>query len=192
MPLTVIPENGTGLANANAYFSLATVETEMEKVSAPEWDLLSAEKKNLLLVGATAQIDLRYRFYGKVFNTVQALQWPRTINYDNEGRVINAGTMPKQLLTALTYTMKAASEDQGFLDFDTTDAAGVLKSWSTDGLSLSFGTISSSSSSSGSKEKNQPPALFEESIVEVQVLLRSIGELKNTEWVESNKQTMVF
>lgn len=192
MAFTYIPEDGSGLTTANAYYSLEDIEAEMENIVSDEWDKLEDEDKKLLSVKVTNFFEERFRWYGEIFKSGQSLQWPRTKNYDSKGEIIPAGTMPKQLLVAFTLMCREASEDEELLDFDTLDRAGELKSWSTDGLDVSFGSTSGSGQgSSRGKDKATEGQIYGTKFTQIEVLVRSIGEIKNLDWISSNRQTVV-
>lgn len=189
MAFTYTPEDGTGLSNANAYFPLATIETELENIVSDDWDKNDEGDKQLLGVKVTRFFEERFRFYGNTLTETQALLWPRTRNFDNRGVEIPAGEMPKQLLTAFSLMCKEAAEDESILDFDTLDRAGELKSWSTDGLSVDFG--SQSNSSGRNADDAVKDQLYGTKFTQIEVLLRSIGEIKGVDWVTTNRQTEV-
>jgi hypothetical protein len=78
MALTLIKENGTGLANANAYANAADGDAYHEgHLYATAWTGASAGLKDAALVMATRLIDAYVDFGGKKATSVQALQWPR-------------------------------------------------------------------------------------------------------------------
>jgi hypothetical protein len=78
MPLVLTKENGTGLANANAYASVADADAYHEgHLYATAWTGATADRKAAALVFATRLIDTQYQFSGCRTNGTQALQWPR-------------------------------------------------------------------------------------------------------------------
>ena len=175
MAFSFTPEDGTGLPSANSYFDLETIQAVMDDLESPAWDNLDEVAQQKLAVRVTANLDLQFRFYGAVFNEDQALQWPRTKNYDDRGKIIPAGEMPNQLLKAVVLMCKEAAEDDDPLDVTEDDVSGNVKSWSTEGLSVSFG--GKGETLEERKMERQLGSLFETQLVEVQVLLRSIGAL---------------
>jgi hypothetical protein len=79
MALTLIKENGTGLANANAYATAADGDAYHEgHLYATAWTLASTGNKEAALVMATRLIDAYMDFGGKKTTSGQALQWPRS------------------------------------------------------------------------------------------------------------------
>ena len=78
MALTLVKEDGTGLANANSYASAADGDAFHEgHVWASSWTGATTGTKESALVMATRFIDACYQFGGHKANDDQALQWPR-------------------------------------------------------------------------------------------------------------------
>ena len=78
MALLLVKENGSGLANANAYANAADADAYHEgHLYATAWVGATAEQKDAALVMATRLIDAEYQFGGVKATFAQALQWPR-------------------------------------------------------------------------------------------------------------------
>jgi hypothetical protein len=78
MPLTLIKEDGTGMANANAYADVADGDAyHAGHLYASAWTAASADQKAVALVMASRLIDSEYQFNGLRSQSLQALQWPR-------------------------------------------------------------------------------------------------------------------
>jgi len=78
MPLTLIKEDGSGIADANAYADAADSDSYHEgHLYATAWTAASASNKDKALVMATRLIDSQFQFGGSKANATQALQWPR-------------------------------------------------------------------------------------------------------------------
>jgi hypothetical protein len=78
MPLVLIKENGSGLANANSYADVADGDAYHEAhLYAADWSGASAATKTAALVMATRLIDAYVQFRGFKAHDAQALQWPR-------------------------------------------------------------------------------------------------------------------
>jgi hypothetical protein len=74
--MTLVVEDGTGLANAESYLSVADATDYFVRYGNPAWngeipDLEAALRR------ATQYIDSEYRFKGCKLTPTQALQWPR-------------------------------------------------------------------------------------------------------------------
>jgi Putative DnaT-like ssDNA binding protein len=78
MALTLIKEDGTGMADANSYADVADGDAYHDgHLYATAWTGATAENKAIALVMATRLIDMQYQFNGLRSVDSQALQWPR-------------------------------------------------------------------------------------------------------------------
>ena len=78
MSLTLTKEDGTGMANANAYADVADGDAyHAGHLYASAWTAASADQKAVALVMASRLIDSEYQFNGLRSQSLQALQWPR-------------------------------------------------------------------------------------------------------------------
>ena len=78
MALTLIKEDGTGLADANSYASVADGDAYHDgHLYASAWTAASDAQKAVALVMASRLIDAEFQFNGTRTNVVQGLQWPR-------------------------------------------------------------------------------------------------------------------
>jgi len=78
MPLTLIKEDGTGLANANSYANVADGDAYHDAhLYAATWTAAITATKEKALVMATRLIDANYLFHGQAILSTQALMWPR-------------------------------------------------------------------------------------------------------------------
>ena len=85
MALTLIKEDGTGSANANAYADVVEGDSYHEgHLYATEWTGASSPTKTAALVFATRLIDAHYQFRGFKSHDTQALQWPREFARDDD------------------------------------------------------------------------------------------------------------
>jgi hypothetical protein len=101
MALTV--EDGSGLANANSYLSVADADTyNTNHTNSTDWGNASTAEKEQALRRATQYIDMMYgaRWKGiRVYET-QALAWPRANVTDYDGYLIDHDEMPQKLKDA--------------------------------------------------------------------------------------------
>ena len=91
MPLVLVKEGGTGLANANAYANAADGDGYHDgHLYASAWTGATTANKEKALVMATRLIDAQFQFNGFKRATSQALQWPRRLcpDPDNTDGVI--------------------------------------------------------------------------------------------------------
>ena len=78
MPLTLIKEDGSGLANANSYANAADGDAYHDgHLYATAWTAAVTGSKEKSLVMATRLIDGLFQFNGFKRISTQALQWPR-------------------------------------------------------------------------------------------------------------------
>jgi hypothetical protein len=91
MALVLVKEDGTGLANANAYANAADGDAYHDgHLYASAWTAATTGSKEKALVMATRLIDAQFQFNGFKRATSQVLQWPRRLcpDPDNTDGVI--------------------------------------------------------------------------------------------------------
>jgi hypothetical protein len=86
--VTLTVEDGTGLANADAYVSLATAATYASARAWTDWAAAADATKEAAIREATVYLDTSYQWRGSIISTAQALAWPREGVTDAEGRDI--------------------------------------------------------------------------------------------------------
>jgi hypothetical protein len=80
MALTLIKEDGSGRADANAYAEVADGDAyHAGHLYATAWTGASADQKAVALVMASRLIDAEFQFNGTRTTANQALQWPRAM-----------------------------------------------------------------------------------------------------------------
>jgi len=80
MPVTIIKEDGSGLANANSYATVADGNAYAnERLRVDSWTTATDDDKARALIMATRQIDTEIQFNGYKNSQTQALQWPRRL-----------------------------------------------------------------------------------------------------------------
>ncbi len=78
MAFTFTVEDGTGLANANSYASVAEGDDyHAAHLYATDWTGATTEKKQQALAMATRLVDSEFDFIGYKMKVTQGLQWPR-------------------------------------------------------------------------------------------------------------------
>jgi hypothetical protein len=115
MALVLTKEDGTGLADANAYASVADADAYHEgHLYATAWTGATADKKAAALVMASRLIDALFQFNGVRTKATQALQWPREdcpdpdANADVVGqRFVLGDVVPKAVADATCETARA-------------------------------------------------------------------------------------
>jgi len=92
---TLVIETGTGSSTANTYRSVTDAEGFLEANKEYEtFKGLKPDEKIYALISSTRYLEMHFRYYGDPFLKTQALQFPRTKNFDNKGLSIAAGTIP--------------------------------------------------------------------------------------------------
>ena len=102
MPLTLIKEDGTGKADANAYANEVDGDAyHAGHLYASAWTGATADNKAAALVMASRLIDAEYQFGGVKATSAQALQWPRSDCRDPDASdMVAENIVPKPLLEA--------------------------------------------------------------------------------------------
>lgn len=95
MALTV--EDGTGLADADAYASIATVDAYATARALTAWTGTDAVKEAAIRE-ATVYLDTSYAWKGAIEVETQALAWPREGVLDKEGREVTG--LPQRVIDA--------------------------------------------------------------------------------------------
>src|ERR1043165_2813026 len=97
MSLVLIKEDGTGLANANAYANAADGDAYHDgHLYASAWAAATTGNKEKALVMATRLLDAEFQFNGFKRLSTQALQWPRRECRDPD---LENGVIPGLLLS---------------------------------------------------------------------------------------------
>lgn len=95
MSLTV--EDGTGLAGADAYASIATVDAYATARGLTAWTGEDSVKEAAIRE-ATVYLDASYSWKGAIEVETQALSWPREGVTDKEGREVDG--LPQRVIDA--------------------------------------------------------------------------------------------
>ena len=102
MAFSFIVEDGTGLATATSYVSVADAD-DIIAVNIhidPSWTDLSTDSKEKLLAWATRVLDTHTRWKGTKTVETSQLRWPRTGVCDRDSTIIGANEIPYQLEVA--------------------------------------------------------------------------------------------
>ena len=149
MSLTLIKEDGTGRADANAYADVTQGDAYHEAhLYATDWTGASAGTKAAALVMATRLIDAFHQFRGFKAHETQALQWPREQARDDDALTAStwsglapraeyfpADALPKWLGDA---TMETARELIKANRADDPDGEGLSRLTLTGTLSMAY------------------------------------------------------
>lgn len=99
--MALLVEDGTGVAGANSFVSLAGADSFWADRGGTSWAAASAGARSAALIAATAWVDRRYLWIGRPYSTAaDRLSWPRTDAWDADGRSF-AGIVPAPLKDAV-------------------------------------------------------------------------------------------
>jgi len=93
-------EDGSIVADANSYASLAFVDDYHEARGNSGWTGTDAVKE-AAIIRATELLDASFAWRGEIVSNAQALRWPRSCVTDRDGREIAADEVPTQIQKAL-------------------------------------------------------------------------------------------
>lgn len=160
MALTITPEDGTGLANANSYISQAEGDTYFEAhLYGTAWTGASSGDKDKALAMATRLLDANTNWVGEKKTSTQALQWPRT-DVEHDGFEISSSIVPVEV-------KNATAELAGLLISE--DLTAEVDQNQLSGISLGKGALEVSFKDD--RSKRQIP-------IHVNDLLRGLGKIR--------------
>ncbi len=84
--MSLVTEDGTGLATAESYLSVADADTYWSNRGDSTWAAGTTAGKEEALRRATQYLDAEFIWIGAIASTTQALGWPRAGACDHEGR----------------------------------------------------------------------------------------------------------
>jgi len=132
MATSFVVEDGSGLATANSYLSLADAKIYYENYKADwvaTWDALgSAAQEEALRIG-TQYMDNRYGgcWRGTALVSTQALDWPRTGAYTDDDYAIPSDAVPAKLEYATAeMAYRQVIETDGIMP-DITNPGGIKR-----------------------------------------------------------------
>lgn len=111
--MTLIVEDGTGLANAESYASVTDANTRLGNLGYTNWTTLTTTEREQALRRATEYMEQAYRgrWKGTKLLRAQALSWPR-YGAEADGWDINSTTVPADVVNAcIDLAFKAAAGD---------------------------------------------------------------------------------
>lgn len=114
------PEDGTSVAGANSYLSLADADSYWADRGDTAWDDASDAEKQSALLKATSFIEGRYRgrWIGTISDTDQGLSWPRDDAYDPDGRLLSGVPSQVESATALMAREALSAELDATINMD--------------------------------------------------------------------------
>ena len=123
--MALIVEDGTGLANAESYASVAEANSYHTNYGNSSWPSANTEQKEVALRNATEYLDAYFNgtWKGNAKTEIQALAWPRQEVIDEEDRAVDDSSVPIKLKYATSYlALRALTES---LMPDQQDTSGV-------------------------------------------------------------------
>ena len=109
----------SGGASSDSYLSNADADTYWSNRNESAWSDASSAEADAALREATQYLDAKYGWVGVIEDTDQALNWPRTDAYDNEGRLLSdiptkvESACAELALLALTGRLINSSTERG-------------------------------------------------------------------------------
>lgn len=104
--MAIVVEDGTGVAAANAFASVADVEAYLNDRGATQFATLSVAAKEAAIINATETISTAYQWVGRRISASQRLAWPR--RDDGRGYYVPSG-VPTQVRDATARLAYAVS-----------------------------------------------------------------------------------
>lgn len=101
-------EDGTVVANANSYVTVAFAESyfTVDPEFYPTWVLLAQSVQEQYLMWATRILDQKVIWNGTRTDTTSSLRWPRTGVYDRDGTLVADDEIPLQLKQCVCELLK--------------------------------------------------------------------------------------
>lgn len=101
MAITLILEDGTGLATSNTFASSAEGDTYHEAhLYATAWTGATSGNKDIALAMATRLLDAHLEWHGSRSSSTQALGWPRVGSTTKDGVLLASDEVPAQVKNA--------------------------------------------------------------------------------------------
>ena len=97
--MTLVIEDGTGKADAQAYADVATVDAYHTARANTAWTGTDDAKEAAILRAMTFLDSMNW--HGYAANAGQALEWPRACMEDRNGRAIDSNVIPSPVVHAL-------------------------------------------------------------------------------------------
>lgn len=103
--MTLIVEDGSGMATAESYISVADADTYIAAYKGADstWDGATEGAKEIAARQATQYLDGAYHYQGVPETSTQALEWPRSYAYDERGYAYDG--LPTKLVNATAEVM---------------------------------------------------------------------------------------
>jgi hypothetical protein len=125
--MAFVVEDGTGLATATSYVSVADAITYHADRGNTSWALALTAAQEIALIRATQAVDARGlgRFIGSRLTAEQGLEWPRTDAVDINGFEIDEDEIPSAVKKAVCEGALVELGSQGSLQ-PSSDRGGMI------------------------------------------------------------------
>lgn len=133
--MSVVLEDGTGVATANSYATVATADAYFLARNNTTWAAYSSAVKEAALLYAAQWLDSRYAWPGSITDTDQPLMWPREGAYDSEGRLINLDDIPQVLIDC---QLEAAAASATSALNEVRDRGGAIENVKVEDIAVTF------------------------------------------------------
>ncbi len=174
--MALIVEDGTGLANAESYGSVADADAYFAARGSPTtWTALLEPAKEQWLRQGTEFMDLEFgsRWKGRRVTQDQALDWPRWNVTDRDGFTIGSDTVPIQLARATFETAHRMAIDGSDLMPDLDTSANIKRE------RIEVGPIELDTTYAGSSDQQAQLVKIEKMIRDLVTFLGASGVAHN-------------
>ncbi|MBW7852211.1 MAG: hypothetical protein H3C38_17085 [Rhodospirillales bacterium] len=108
--MTLIVEDGSGRADANAYVTISYADDYHALRDNAAWEAATEAAREAAIIRATDHLDRVHRYRGEPLSAGQALAWPRTGVEDRTGRAVTG--VPAGIRRACAeLALRALAED---------------------------------------------------------------------------------
>jgi hypothetical protein len=126
--MAFVTEDGTGLANANAFISVAFANSHFADTGNTVWDAYSDTVCEQAIVRATAYLSTAFSWKGApIAPRVQSLAWPRTGVTDGEGYEVPNNAVPIEIKRACAEIALREAATPGVMMPDVTLSEAVKR-----------------------------------------------------------------
>lgn len=133
--MSFLVEDGTGLAAANAYVSIAAADAYHADRGNTGWDTAGVKEKQQAIVRATDYLDETFDWQGRRLTETQALDWPRDAAFLLDGTEVDPDSVPPRLERACSeIALAALCRD---VDPDSDEVGATSQTKSAGGISIS-------------------------------------------------------
>lgn len=130
--MALTPEDGSGVAGADTYATLAQADAYAAARGWSDWEGASVATREAALQSAAAWLDASFDWVGRIASIDQPLAWPRSGAFDKEGRRVSG--IPTRLIDAQIELARLEIAG-GILEFVT---EGQIRKVKADSVSVEY------------------------------------------------------